>query len=157
MKLTDEKILNVWRNLETKPTSVCVTVKDIVCFARAILKEAQVEELEREQAHAKREAGNIAMYLWRKYYQAESPNFGLCDSAAGVMTQIDNMLAGVHERMEELERDAERWQYDLSTRYEQHLHLCKHVNITPDTFEQFTAYTCEANDRQREQINPNKK
>lgn len=46
---------------------------------------------------AEREARSLAMSLWRQYYQKESPNFELCDSAAGIITQINNMIAGIIE------------------------------------------------------------
>ena len=46
-------------------------------------------------ADAKREAESLAMALWRKWYKDDSPNFELCDSVAGVITQINNMTAGL--------------------------------------------------------------
>jgi len=46
-------------------------------------------------ADAKREAESLAMALWRKWYKDESPDFELCDSVAGVITQINNMTTGL--------------------------------------------------------------
>ena len=46
-------------------------------------------------ADAKREAESLAMSLWQKWYKDDSPNFELCDSVAGVITQINNMTAGL--------------------------------------------------------------
>jgi len=46
-------------------------------------------------ADAKREAESLAMSLWSKWYKDESPNFELCDSVAGVITQINNMTTGL--------------------------------------------------------------
>ena len=46
-------------------------------------------------ADAKREAESLAMALWRKWYKDDSPNFELCDSVAGVITQINNMTTGL--------------------------------------------------------------
>lgn len=46
-------------------------------------------------ADAKREAESFAMSLWQKWYKDDSPNFELCDSVAGVITQINNMTAGL--------------------------------------------------------------
>jgi hypothetical protein len=52
-------------------------------------------------ADAKREADYLAITMWRRYYKDESPDFRLCDSVAGVITQIDNMSAGLGEKIEE--------------------------------------------------------
>jgi hypothetical protein len=49
-------------------------------------------------AEAKREAESLAMSLWEKYYKEESPNFELCDSVAGVISQIDNMTTGLTKK-----------------------------------------------------------
>lgn len=46
---------------------------------------------------AEREARSLAISLWKQYYQKESPNFELCDSTAGIITQINNMVAGIIE------------------------------------------------------------
>jgi hypothetical protein len=46
-------------------------------------------------ADAKREAESLALYLWEKHYKEDSPNFELCDSVAGVISQIDNMTTGL--------------------------------------------------------------
>ena len=47
---------------------------------------------------AKREATHLAMTLWKQYYQKESPNFELCEDVAGIITQIDNMVAGLEKK-----------------------------------------------------------
>ncbi len=44
---------------------------------------------------AKLEAESLAMALWNQHYKKDSPNFELCDSVAGVITQINNMTAGL--------------------------------------------------------------
>jgi hypothetical protein len=41
------------------------------------------------------EARSIALYLWNKHYMDDSPNFELCDSMSGVLSQIDNMVTGL--------------------------------------------------------------
>jgi hypothetical protein len=46
-------------------------------------------------ADAKREADSLAMSLWQKWYKNDSPDFELCDSVAGVITQISNMTSGL--------------------------------------------------------------
>lgn len=57
---------------------------------------------------ASREAQTLALSLWNKHYKDESPNFQLCYTVAGVITQIDNMVAGVNEQLSEAraQRDA---------------------------------------------------
>ena len=40
-------------------------------------------------------SGALALILWREYYKNDSPNFELCDTAAGIVTQIDNMVTGL--------------------------------------------------------------
>jgi hypothetical protein len=52
---------------------------------------------------AKLEAESLATSLWKRFYYEISPNFELCDSVAGVISQIDNMAAGLGERITELE------------------------------------------------------
>lgn len=68
---------------------------------RLLAKErAKVDELTAENADSKREAESLAMALWRRHYQETSPDFELCDTTAGVITQIDNMTAGVIQNNE---------------------------------------------------------
>ena len=62
---------------------------------RADKAEQRGRELEDSLAAAKREAENLAMFLWKKYYKKDSPRFELCDSVAGVISQIDNMTTGL--------------------------------------------------------------
>lgn len=59
----------------------------------ALMREAseKIRTLENSLLAAKREAEGLAMNLWRKHYKDESPTFDLCDSVAGVISQIDNM------------------------------------------------------------------
>ena len=64
--------------------------------------EAKVECLTADNANSKREAESLAMSLWRRHYQDVSPDFELCDTTAGVITQIDNMVAGVVQNNEKL-------------------------------------------------------
>jgi len=57
--------------------------------------QAKVTELEAENAAAMNEASTLALAIHRRYYLKESPNFELCDSVAGIISQIDNMAAGL--------------------------------------------------------------
>jgi hypothetical protein len=56
-------------------------------------------KMQLEKAH--KEAYMLAMFLWDKFYKDESPDFQPLDTAAGIITQIDNMLSGL-----KMERDA---------------------------------------------------
>ena len=49
---------------------------------------------------ALKEASNLATHMWKKFYSEESPHFELCDSLAGIMTQIDNMVTGLERKSE---------------------------------------------------------
>lgn len=53
------------------------------------------------------EARDLATVLHRVHYSVESPHFELCDSAAGIITQIDNMVSGLARR-DELEEHIAR-------------------------------------------------
>lgn len=46
-------------------------------------------------------ASSLAMHIWDKHYKADAPNFGLCDSLPGVISQIDNMYAGLRNQLRE--------------------------------------------------------
>lgn len=50
---------------------------------------------------AMREASSLAMNIWKQHYKDVSPNFELCDSVVGILTQIDNMVAGLSEKIVE--------------------------------------------------------
>ena len=63
-------------------------------------------ERERDEARgqlsaAKREAEYLATSIHRSEYSNVAPNWGLCDSVAGVISQIDNMYAGVRAQRDE--------------------------------------------------------
>ena len=59
------------------------------------LKSSTVNEFSETDSLAMIEAKSLAMSLWSKYYKEESPDFYLCDSVAGIISQIDNMTAGL--------------------------------------------------------------
>ena len=61
------------------------------------------DKLRAQLEAAENEANTLAMALWKRHYRKESPDFELCDSVAGVISQIDNMSAGISNRVEELE------------------------------------------------------
>jgi hypothetical protein len=75
------------------------------------LKVRERHSLLSELNAAKVEAETLCMSIYSRKYKTTSPNFGLCDSVAGVISQIDNMVAGVLEENEKLEAEnAERVQ-----------------------------------------------
>jgi len=57
------------------------------------------------------EASSLALSLHKKFYAEESPNFGLCDSTAGIITQINNMTCGLMKIPDEPEQEPVAWQY----------------------------------------------
>ena len=57
--------------------------------------EARVIELEVQVDEANIEASNLAMFLFNKFYKGHSIGFELCDTPAGIISQIDNMVAGI--------------------------------------------------------------
>jgi sugar-specific transcriptional regulator TrmB len=69
--------------------------------------ERERDEAREQLSAAKREAEYLATSIHRAEYSNVAPNWGLCDSVAGVISQIDNMYAGVREMRDEA-RDAIR-------------------------------------------------
>ena len=68
----------------------------------------RIAELEAEAAASKREAESLCMSIYRRKYKTTAPDFRLCDSVAGVISQIDNMAAGILEDNERLEAENKR-------------------------------------------------
>lgn len=63
----------------------------------SLMREAaeKIRALEVKLLAAKIEAESLAMALWKKHYKDDSPDFSLCDSVAGVISQIDNMVCAL--------------------------------------------------------------
>ena len=67
----------------------------------------EVARLTAELTEGKREAEYLANLLWERCYKKESPNFKMLNTIAGVVSQINNMIAGlVEERDQALARAA---------------------------------------------------
>ena len=73
-------------------------------------------------AEAQREAVTLAQYLYNACYSHE-PDYASgkvkwepCDTPAGVITQIDNMVAGVRAKLAEAQRDSERLDWMIEQR-----------------------------------------
>lgn len=47
-----------------------------------------------------REACALAMAIYKRRYRTQSPKFELCPDTVGVITQIDNMVAGLFSDIE---------------------------------------------------------
>ena len=95
-------IEDIIMELDSGGTPDCSVLEVIECLEQA---RDTISDLEDEIADSKREAKSLAMSLWYKHYQDVSPDFELCDSTAGVIAQINNMSAGLAEKVEELKTD----------------------------------------------------
>ena len=64
---------------------------------------AKVEKLEKQLEDAKREAESLALALYKQHYSTDPSRveFELCDSPAGVISQIDNMVCGLVHKSDE--------------------------------------------------------
>lgn len=65
------------------------------------LMKRERDEAREELAEAKREAENLAKSIYRSEYSDNDTDWELLDSVAGVISQIDNMYAGVREQRDE--------------------------------------------------------
>lgn len=61
----------------------------------------EVARLAAELTEGKREAEYLANLLWERHYKNESPNFEKLNTIAGVVSQIDNMIAGLIEERDQ--------------------------------------------------------
>lgn len=59
------------------------------------------------------EATSLAMHIWKYHYKDISPNFELCDTPAGVLTQIDNMYTGLRDEIINLKTKLSRAEESL--------------------------------------------
>ena len=70
---------------------------------------------------AMQEASSLAMSIWKSEFSKEAPEFELCDSARGVVTQIDNMFAGIRNQRDELAAQVKELKSEL--RQEKLIHI----------------------------------
>jgi prefoldin subunit 5 len=76
----------------------------------------RIEELESEQSKAMGHTLALATTLHRNFYKTQAPNWEPLEDVVGVITQIDNMIIGVADRIEELEavlQEVDAWVEDL--------------------------------------------
>ena len=76
-----------------------------VFMDRASLR-AEVERLKAENTQANEWISRLAKLLWKKYYAEKAPEWGPFTDLVGVISQLDNMIAGMNETMSSLEADA---------------------------------------------------
>jgi chromosome segregation ATPase len=63
---------------------------------------SQLAACEDQRDEAKREAVRLATAIWKTEYQDEAPEWKPLDSVAGVISQIDNMYAGIRGQRDTL-------------------------------------------------------
>lgn len=95
-------VRNIQRDLSNDQLEIYETVEAAMtcCPDNCEVLEVTVREPSAsvdEYRAAMREASALALGLWRKHYQDDAPNFRLSDTAAGVITQIDNMVCSLVE------------------------------------------------------------
>lgn len=66
--------------------------KDLSEMVKIIIPENQRTLMSNDECY--REAVELSVYMVRKFYP-ENPEFHPCDSAHGVITQINNMVTGL--------------------------------------------------------------
>ena len=66
---------------------------------------AELDQEQNQIALCKLESETLAMSIYNKSYKDDSPNFELCDTPAGVLTQIDNMVAGLYQELEQVKKE----------------------------------------------------
>lgn len=74
---------------------ICSTLRQTSLHAAADL----IEQLQRELDEAYREAKRLAEIVWRDHYKEKAPNWQPLDTTAGIISQIDNMIAGLVEQL----------------------------------------------------------
>lgn len=95
------------RNHSDDPTSYSADWNAAAPYPAMLRKE--IDTLRTQLAEAQREAVTLAQYLYNTFYSHE-PDYASgkvkwepCDTPAGVITQIDNMVAGVRAQLAEQE------------------------------------------------------
>ena len=71
--------------------------------------EQQLADAREELATAKCEAEYLATVIHKSEY-SDASDWSLCDSVAGVISQIDNMYAGVRMQRDKAQKEADKWE-----------------------------------------------
>jgi hypothetical protein len=74
----------------------------VVTSSFACQLETELNAAKAEIERSKREAAALATVIWQQEYANKAPQWGLCDSVPGIISQIDNMFAGVRNERDEL-------------------------------------------------------
>ena len=100
---------NIKRIFELKDTRIAELESQLE-KKQAILDQCfeQRDTAEAQLAEAREEAKALAVSLWIKHHRKDSPEFELCDSVAGIISQINNMVAGIIDKLEELEAQLDK-------------------------------------------------
>ena len=67
---------------------------------------------------AHREAVRLAQVLWRRSYRKASPYWKPLDDTVGVISQIDNMHAGVAQELEEVRMKYDQLIYAVASKHD---------------------------------------
>lgn len=65
----------------------------------------EYKRLQEEDTLAGVEARSVAVAIWRRRYSKEAPNWTPLDTTAGVVSQIDNMAAGLMNDLSRVEAE----------------------------------------------------
>jgi hypothetical protein len=71
---------------------------------------SETEQTGIDLGSAKTEAEALCMAIYRRKYKTTSPDFELCDSIAGVISQIDNMIGGLFDENASLKAELAKHQ-----------------------------------------------
>lgn len=74
--------------IPTPDAAIYVSKEDAILFFGLgdIIEELRIARIEAE---------SLAVALHARHYKEDSPDFGLCDSVGGIISQIDNMACGL--------------------------------------------------------------
>jgi len=92
--------------IETHPaTATHCNGVDMAYFIPSQITElvSAVESLTAEKEAAVNEAKSLAVCMWRSWYKDDSPNWEPLDTAVGMISQINNMVAGLRDKLEAAE------------------------------------------------------
>lgn len=103
-----------------------------------------------ERAKAEAEAGTLATSIWEQFYKEDAPDWGLCDYVAGMISQIDNMFAGVRGQLAQakatIESDNKEFNELLSIAIRDRDHFIDELEETKATIEGLLKYASHQND-----------
>lgn len=105
MNPTKQQIAEAVAYLETIAKCTWSGHKDCIVTVLTALDAAEKQNavLEKERDEGKREALRLAEVIYRRHYRVGAPNWKPLDYTAGIISQIDNMVAGILERDEAAE------------------------------------------------------